>query len=95
MKAAKQKRFAINANRLLVRRDARAVRRCKYWIRRFDPTTEFTPEQLRRPQAPFDLVCIACGVNPHQWDEPMTVDLGDGVLVKDTPSHLREIGVLE
>ena len=94
MKLTKKKQAAINAFRLLTRRDARSVRRCKYWLRQYG-VRDFTPDQLRRPQAPFDLCCIATGIDPHQWDQPtIFADLGDGVLVKDTPQRLEEIGLL-
>lgn len=89
-----QKRAARNVMRLLTRTDARAVRRCKYWLRQYG-VRHFTPYQLRRPQAPFELVCLATGVDPRRWDEPQTFDLGDGILIKDTREHLVEIGVLE
>ena len=88
-------RIARNCFRLLTRSDARSVRRCKYWLRQWG-VADFTPAQLRRPRAPFDLCCLATGVDLHRWDEPtVVVHLGDGILVKDTPEHLREIGVIE
>lgn len=93
-KPTPKERAAHNVMRLLTRTDARAVRRCKYWLRQYG-VRHFTSYQLRRPQAPFDLVCLATGVDPRKWDEPQTFDLGDGILVKDTREHLVEIGVLE
>lgn len=94
MNPTKQKQYARNVWRLLTRRDARSVRRCKYWLRQYG-INDFTLEQPCRPQAPFDLVCLATGVDPRRWDEPITVDLGDGILVKDTRRNLEEIGVLD
>lgn len=99
MKLATKTRIARNAFRLLTRRDARAVRRCKYWLRQYG-VRDFTPDQLRRPQAPFDLCCLATGVDINRWldmgsSEPATIHLGDGILVKDTPERLQEMGLLD
>ncbi len=64
----KRLQYAVNANRLLLRTDARSTRRLKYWLRQYG-VRDFTPAQLRRPQAPFDLVCLACGLDINQWKD--------------------------
>jgi hypothetical protein len=99
MKTSQKLRIAKNAFRLLLRRDARSVRRCKYWLRQYG-VRDLTSAQLRRPQAPFDLCCLATGVDINRWldmgsSEPATLHLGGGVLVKDTPERLEMLGLLD
>lgn len=67
---AKRQRYAVNAWRLLTRRDARSVRRCKHWLRLCDgPEHLLTAAQQRRPQASFQLACDASGIDPNRWNE--------------------------
>lgn len=65
MNAAKKKRAAVNAWRLLWRRDARAVRRCKYWIRQYGEIVDNPHGCL---QVSFGLACEATGTDPSRWE---------------------------
>lgn len=92
----KEARAARNAFRLLSRRDARAVRRRKYWIRQYGDTLS----DRHATQVSFQLACAATGTDINRWldmgsSEPATVHLGGGVFVKDTPERLEALRLLD